>query len=165
MRIFALAVLLATAMPMAAHAQSNPVTGRSSGVVHGQTPDMRQDLHSGPGQTAAPTNRNEQVRQRATQSQPRLTAEQRAQQQARQQQRAQRQQQRQAREQRQAAQGHQQRSERTAGGTPGGRVPDSVAAQEARMTDARRRQAEAERRAAEAQDGVRFGPGPLGGTR
>ncbi len=172
MRTLALFLLLATALPIAALAQSNPATGRSSGVVHGQPPDMRQDLHGSPG--GPPLSRNEQVRQRAAQAQQSLTpeqraarrAEQQAQRRARQQQRAQRQQQqRDARQQRQAAQGHQQRAERTAGGTPGGRVPDSVAAQEARLTEARRRQAEAERRAAEAQDGVRFGPGPLGATR
>ena len=160
-RSFLLA-LVGAALPAAVQAQSNPQTGNSAGVVHGQTPAPRQDLNSNAAPGGVNPNRNEQVRRRAQNANRALTPEQERQRATnRQRQQATRE----ARQRREAAAGQQQREARTAGGTPGGRTSDSVAAQEARMAEARRRQAEATRRATEQQDGVRFAPGPLGGGR
>jgi len=137
---------LALLLPTLAMAQSNPTTGFSSGVIHGQRPDMRQDLHNAPGSPTAgggiaspqaPQTRTQAVRQRS--------------------QAAQQQQRRAAQQQRQVA-----RTQRTGSATPAARTPNTVAAQEARLAEARRQQAEAQRRAAEAQDGVALGRQPLG---
>jgi hypothetical protein len=143
---------LALLLPSLALAQSNPTTGFSSGVVHGQRPDMRQDLHNAPGAptagggASAPQSRTQQLRQRSQTTQA-----------------TQQQQQRRAAQQRRHAQeGQAARTQRTGGGTPAARSPDTMAAQEARMADARRRQAEAQRQAADRQDGVALGRRPLG---
>lgn len=145
MRIAAATLILALGLPGLVLAQSAPLTGAGAAAVHGQRPDMRQDLHNAPGAPTAaggraaplaPETRTQAVRRQSTQ--------------------AQRQQQRRATEQRRhATQGQAARVARTGTGTPGGRTPDSIAAQEARLADARRRQAEAAEAAARAQPGVR----------
>lgn len=129
-RLAAMAILIT---PVAAMAQ-----------IHGQRPDMRQDLHLAPGAAAAGGG---QLSPQAPQTRT---------QQLRQQSRAVQQQQRRADGQRQqAATGQASRMERTGTGTPAARTPDAIAAQEARMAEARRRQAAAQERAARAQPGVR----------
>jgi hypothetical protein len=146
----AMMVAAALAMPGLAVAQSNPVTGMGAGQVHGQRPDMRQDLHNAPGAPAAanqpnsprpPQSRTEVIRQRSATAQS---------QQVRQQ--AQR---RAPQRQNQATAGQEARLRRTGTGTAGGRSADTMAAHEARMSDARRRQAAAEEAAARAFPGVR----------
>jgi hypothetical protein len=166
MRRSTIFLLAALALPSAAIGQSNPGTGLSSGVVHGQRPDMRQDLHNDPSAPAAaaapgspvgpqgPTTRTERLRAQSRAATTRTPAQQR--------QFEERQRQRAAQQREQAARGQQARAAQTATGPAGGRSADPMAAQEARMADARRRQMEQERAAADRQDGVVLGSQPLG---
>lgn len=144
-----MAIALALAMPGLAMGQSNPVAGMGSAQIHGQRLDMRHDLHNASGAPAAtnqpasprtPQTRTQMLRQRsvAAQRQVRQQAARRA-----------------VQRQRQAAAGQATRLRRTGTGTPAARSPDTMAAHEARMAEARRRQAAAEERVARVQMGVR----------
>ncbi|MGG5810287.1 hypothetical protein [Falsiroseomonas sp. CW058] len=145
----ALAFSLGLGLPGLATAQSNPMTGMGAGQIHGQRPDMRQDLHNAPGAPAASL-------QATTPQAPQTRTQQlRRQSQAAQRQQAQQQQRRVAQHRAQAEAGQATRRTRTGTGPQAGRSPDSMAAHEARMADARRRQMEAEERAARAFPGVR----------
>jgi hypothetical protein len=136
-------VAAALAVPELAVAQSNPMTGPGAGQIHGQRPDMGQDLHNAPGapaasgQPAAPSqSRTQAIRQRSAQAQGQAVR-------------------RAAQRQQQAQAGQAARQRLTGNGTPGGRSADTMAAHEARLADARRRQAAAEEAAARAFPGVR----------
>jgi membrane protein involved in colicin uptake len=141
--IMLLAMLPLVAGTGSALGQGAPLSGPNAGAVHGQGWDMRQDLSSSPGPGAADPDRTRRVRQQSA------AARQRA--------RTQAQARRAAQQRQQAEQGQRRRAAQTATGGRSSRVPASMAAHEARMADARRRQMEAERAAAEAQDGVRLG--------
>jgi hypothetical protein len=148
--IAGLAMAVALALPGLAFGQSNPMTGMGSAQIHGQRPDMGQDLHNAPGGTPAAQNQPNSPRAPQTRTQVLRQQSQASQRQVQQQQARREQQHRQ-----QAAAGHAARTQRTGQAGQAGRVPDSMAAQEARMADARRRQMEAEERAARAFPGVR----------
>ncbi len=146
----AMMVAAALVMPGVAAAQSNPVTGMGSAQLHGQRPDMRQDLHNAPGAPAAanqpssprpPQSRTEVIRQRSASAQTAAVRQQAAR--------------RAAQRQGQAVAGQAARQRLTGTGAPAGRSADTMAAHEARMSDARRRQTAAEEAAARAFPGVR----------
>jgi hypothetical protein len=149
MRLGGMVMAALLALPGLAVAQSNPVVGAGAAQLHGQRPDMRQDLHNAPGTPMgtgghltpnAPQTRTQALRQRSS-----AEARQAAARQAR----------RAAQQRGEASAGQAARLQRTGTGTAAARSPDSMAAHEARMAEARRRQAEAAERAARAQPGVR----------